>query len=139
MIMKNLKLLFASILLISAFAFNSCTPNKDFTPPTDEVLTHNNWSIDYFYKTKDLTPDYSGYSFLFSSTGAVVMEKQNETNLGTWSISADQNNSEIISINFNTTDDNISKFNQQWKVTGKTSSLLQFEGNAGSSQLRIRH
>ncbi|MCC7401357.1 MAG: hypothetical protein IT214_07715 [Chitinophagaceae bacterium] len=140
--MKNSKLLFVPGLIYLLFAFGNCTPNKDFIAPTDEVLTHNNWKIDYFFVTKDLTPDYAGYQFLFSSTGSVVLQKQNEIIPGSWKISATSDNTEVLSISFNTTDANISKFNQQWAIAGKSASIVQFEksvNQGGTSLLRIKN
>lgn len=139
--MKNAKLLFAPLSLFIVFIFSHCTPNKDFVSPTDEILTHSNWRIDYFFDSQDLTSDYGGYQLLFSSTGAVAAQKSNEMIPGTWNISVDSDNAEILSINFNTADAGISKFNQQWKLTGKTTSTLQFVEAAqpgSSSLLRIR-
>lgn len=139
--MNNTKLLFVSVLLFVVFAFTRCTPNQALVPSTNEMLTHSNWGVDYFYDVQDLTADYGGYHLLFSNSGAVAAQKQNETIQGTWSVSVDSDNNEILSINFTTTDISISKFNQEWKLTAKTTSILQFEKNAhsgGTSLLRIR-
>lgn len=139
--MKNKKLLFVSVLLFVVFAFTRCTPNQALVPSTNEMLTHSNWGVDYFYDVQDLTADYGGYHLLFSSSGAVAAQNKNESIQGTWNISVDSDNIEILSINFNTADISISKFNQQWKLTGKSTSILQFEENAhsgGTSLLRIR-
>ncbi|HVT84027.1 MAG TPA: hypothetical protein VHD35_02440 [Chitinophagaceae bacterium] len=139
--MKNTKLLFVSVLLFVVFAFTRCTPNQALVPSTNEMLTHSNWEVDYFYDVQDLTADYGGYHLLFSGSGAVAAQKQNETIQGTWNISIDSDNNEILTINFNTSDISLSKFNQQWKLTGKASTTLQFEEAAhsgNSSLLRIR-
>lgn len=139
--MKNTKLLFASAMLFLAVAFSRCTPNQTLVSPTDEMLTRSNWAVDYFYDSKDLTAEYGGYHLLFSSTGAVAAKSQNEAEQGRWQISPDVNNNEILTISFDTPDINISKFNQQWKLVGKTTTTLQFEEAAHSgtsSLLRIK-
>ena len=139
--MKNTKLLFVFVLLFVVFAFTRCTPNQALVPSTNEMLTHSNWGVDYFYDVQNLTADYGGYHLLFSNSGAVAAQNQNETIQGTWNISVDSDNIEILSINFNTADISISKFNQQWKLTGKTTTTLQFEEAAHSgstSLLRIK-
>lgn len=140
-IMKNTKLLFVSVLLFVVFAFTHCTPNQTLVPSTNEMLTHSNWGVDYFYDVQDLTADYGGYHLLFSNSGAVAAQNKNETIQGTWNVSVDSDNNEILSINFTTTDISISKFNQQWKLTGKTTATLQFEEDShsgGTSLLRIK-
>lgn len=140
-IMKNTKLLFESVLLFVVLAFSRCTPNQALVPSTNEMLTHSNWSVDYFYDVQDLTADYGGYHLLFSSSGAVAAQKQNETIQGTWNISVDTDNNEMLAIDFNTDNISIVKFNQQWKLTGKTNTILQFEEAAHSgstSLLRIK-
>lgn len=139
--MKTLKFLLAPALLFLLFIFNRCTPNQTLVSSTDEMLTRSNWGIDYFYDTQDLTSAYGGYHLLFSSTGAVAAQNQNETQQGTWEISPDSNNNEVLTISFNTPDINISKFNQQWKLVSKTTTTLQFEEAAYSgitSLLRIK-
>lgn len=125
--MKNSKLLFCSLILFSLFIFSKCSPDQALTPSTNEVLTHNNWSVDYFYETQDLTSDYGGYNILFSSTGTVAAQKANESITGTWSNITDADNNEAININLNTNDPELVKLNQSWKLVGQTASTLQFE------------
>lgn len=139
--MKNTKLLFVSVLLFVVLAFTRCTPNQTLVPSTNEMLTHSNWGVDYFYDVQDLTSDYGGYHLLFSNSGAVAAQNKNEIVQGTWNISVDPDNNEILAIDFNTDNISIVKFNQQWKLTGKTNTTLQFEEavhSGSSSLLRIR-
>lgn len=139
--MKNAKLLFASGMLFLIFAFSRCTPNQTLVSSTNEMLTCSNWGVDYFFDSQDLTATYGGYHLLFSSTGAVATQKGNEIEQGTWNISIDANDNEILSIYFSTSNADISKFNQEWKLTGKTNTTLQFEETAHigiTSQLRIK-
>lgn len=139
--MKKAKPLFIPGLIVLLLTFNRCTPNRDFLSPTNEMLTHSNWGVEYFYDIQDMTSEYGGYRLLFSNTGAVATQYQNEIVQGSWNISVDSDNNEVLSINFNSADNNISKFNQQWKLTRKTITTLQFEGTSHpvtTSQLRIR-
>lgn len=140
--MKIMKALYFPALMLSFIFFSHCTPQQNLAPSTDEMLTHSNWKIDYFFDTQDLTPDFGGYQFLFSGTGAVAAQNQNETLHGTWNVSFDANKNEVLAINFNVSNSNLIKFNQQWKLTGKTTTTLQFEemihSPGSGSLLRIR-
>ncbi|MBS1620355.1 MAG: hypothetical protein JST10_13985 [Bacteroidetes bacterium] len=141
--MKAKSLLTFSIILSSLFFFCRCTPtpNQEFISSTDEMLTRSNWSIDYFYDSQNVTLDFGGFKLLFSGTGAAIAQKNNESIQGNWNISKDRDNHEIMAINFTTSDITISKFNNQWKLTGKTNSVLEFEESSHSSNtvlLRIK-
>ncbi|MBS1919597.1 MAG: hypothetical protein JST17_05055 [Bacteroidetes bacterium] len=139
--MKTAKYFAIALLTLSSILLSYCTPNQTLVSSTDEMLTRSNWGVDYFYDTQDMTSEYGGYRILFSSTGAAAAQIQHETITGTWNISYDVNSNEFLSINFNTSNPNISKFNQQWKLTGKTTTTLQFEEAAHTgiaSLLRIK-
>lgn len=139
--MKTAKLLFAFFLFVSIISFTRCTTDHNFSLTTQETLTHNNWSVDYYFESQDLTSEYGGYNLLFSSTGIVSVQRGNEVISGNWSNGSDADNSEIITISFTTTDASLNKLNQSWKLTGQTNSTLQFEDNtniSNPSQLRIK-
>lgn len=138
--MKTAKLLFGSVFILLMFFFTRCTPDHNFTSSTQETLTRNNWSVDYYFESQDLTSEYGGYNLLFSNTGVVSAQKGNEIISGNWVNVADAD-SEVITINFNTTDASLGKLNQSWKLVDQTNATLQFEDNVhvgNPSQLRIR-
>jgi hypothetical protein len=139
--MKNAKLLFALLLLSLTILFSNCSPDHNFVSSTEETLTRSNWSVDYYFETQDLTSQYGDYRLLFGTAGTISAQKGNEIIQGTWDKVVDVNTNEIVTINFNTTDLNLQKLNQGWKLVGTTSSTLQFEDYdhlSSPSQLRIR-
>jgi hypothetical protein len=139
--MKNAKLLFASLSFSIMIFFSNCTPDHNFVSSTEEILTQSNWSVDYYFTTQDLTSEYGGYRLLFGTAGTITAQKENALIQGTWDKVVDVNTNEIVTINFNTSDVNLSKLNQGWKLIGQTSSTLQFEDYdhiSNPSQFRIR-
>ena len=139
--MKSAKLLFASLLLAFTFLFSHCTKDNTLTSTTQDALIRSNWSVDYYFNSQDLTSNYGSYRILFSNSGSLVTQKNNETITGSWSNSLDANNDELIDLNFNTTDANLTQLNHQWKIVNKTSATIEFEGPGNvnpAETLRIR-
>jgi hypothetical protein len=138
--MKNVKVFFTALLLSLCLVSIRCTPDTtSVVSPTEEVLIRNIWVVDYFYYNQDMTNDFGGSRILFSSTGAVGYQRNGETIPGTWSKTVDALNDEVITLHFKTTDVNISRLNESWKLTNRTISSLQFEAINGTNSLfRIR-
>src|SRR6266498_4690221 len=126
--MKNSKVFFTAFALSLCFVLTHCTRDPDgLVSSTEEVLIRNVWSVDYYYHNQDMTNDYGSSRILFSSTGAVGYQKNGETIPGTWTTTIDALNNELITLHFNTTDPNVSRLNETWKLTDKSTSSLQFE------------
>jgi len=126
--MKNVRVFFAAFLLPLLLLFSRCTPDTaGLIPSTEEVLVSNIWSVDYFFHDQDITGDFGSARILFSSTGAVGYQQNGETIPGTWVKTVDASNNELLTIHFNTSDMNVGKLNQSWKLTSRSTSSLQFE------------
>jgi len=137
--MKNARVYFAAFLLSLCFIFSRCT--RDTTgviSATEEALVSNIWTVDYFYHDQDMTGDFGSSRILFSSTGAVGYQRNGETILGTWVRTMDPSNNELITIHFNTTDPNISRLNESWKLTSRLATSLQFQENNGGTNVLFR-
>jgi hypothetical protein len=137
--MKNVKVLFTALLLCLCLLSIRCTRDTSGLSQTEQALIQNIWFVDYFYYNQDMTNDFGSSRILFSSTGAVGYQRNNETIPGTWSKTVDALNNEVITLHFNTTDANISRLNESWKLTNRTISSLEFEEVNGTNSLfRIR-
>jgi hypothetical protein len=130
--MKKPKLPFA-ILLFSFFLLNSCTRNKtDLVSSTEQALVKNIWTVDYFFNNQDMTTEFKSSQLLFSSTGAVGFQKNGETIPGRWKRTLDVSKNEVITLQFNTNNAEISQLSQSWKLVGNSDNSLQFEESGGS-------
>jgi hypothetical protein len=128
--MKKPKPFFAAFLLLSCLVFTRCSSDKtDLVSSTGEVLIKNIWTVDYYYNNQDMTGEFSSSRLLFSSTGAVGYQKNGETISGTWSEKIDAAKNQWIILQFNTTNSNISRLNESWKLMSRSANSLQFEGN----------
>jgi len=134
--MKKPKPLFAAFLLSFSLIFIRCNPDRsELFSSTEEVLVRNTWTVDYYYNAQDLTDEFSSSRLLFSSTGAVGYQKNGETIAGKWSRTIDAANNELIDLQFTTTNANIIKLNESWKLISRSGNSLQFEGNSGTDIL----
>lgn len=133
--MKSTKLLFTSILLLLAFSFSNCSKDNNTASTTSDALIRNNWNVNYYFNSQDLTSNYNGYQILFSNTGLLVAQKSNQTVTGDWSNTVDGNNNEQINLNFNTSDANLIQLNRQWIVASKTSTTIEFESSENTSPI----
>jgi hypothetical protein len=134
--MKKPKPCFAVLLFSLCLLFTRCSQDKtELFSPTEEVLVKNIWTVDYYYNTQDMTDEYSSSRLLFSSTGAVGFQKNGETTPGKWSIKIDAANNELIDLQFNTSNADIGRLNESWKLIGRSANSLQFEGNSGTDIL----
>ena len=139
--MRTAKQLFVSLLFISIFFFSNCSKDNNVASTTQDALIRSNWGVDYYFNNQDLTSNYGSYRILFSNTGLLVAQKNNETITGNWNTSLDGSNNELIDLNFNTTDANLIQLNRQWKIVNKTSTTIGFEESEpvnSNEALRIR-
>ena len=138
--MKNARVFFAALILPLCLFFSRCTPDTaGLIPSTEEVLVSNIWSVDYFFHDQDMTGDFGSSRILFSSTGAIGYQRNGETIPGTWVKTMDAaSNNELLTIHFNTSDINVGKLNQSWRLTGRSTVSLQFEENNGGNNILFR-
>ncbi len=138
--MKNVKVFSSAFILLSlCLVFTRCTQDTTgLVPSTEEVLIRNIWSVDYYFHTQDMTNSFSSSRLLFSGTGAVGYQKDGQTIAGTWSKGSDVLNNEMITLQFNTTDANISMLNKSWKLIARSTSSLQFEETDGTTNILFR-
>ena len=136
--MRNLNVLLTAFLLSLSFIFVGCTPDAANIPSTEEILVRSSWSVDYYFQGQDMTSDFDNSTLLFSNTGSVGYQKNGETVAGTWNKTVDASNNEVIVIHFNTTDINISRLNESWKVADRSSTSLQLEENTTNILFRIK-
>ena len=137
--MKKPKPLFAAFLFSVCIVFIHCSADKtELVSPTEEVLVRKAWTVDYYYNTQDFTDEFNSTRLLFSSTGAVGFQVNGETIAGKWSRTIDASNNELIDLQFNTSNANILRLNESWRLTSRSANALQFEGSSGDVLFRIK-
>jgi hypothetical protein len=139
--MKNSRVFLTAFVLLISLVFVRCSPDTSgLTPNTEDVLIRNSWAVAYYYHNQDMTNSFVSSKILFSSTGAIVYVKDGVNIPGKWSKGVDAFNNELITLQFDTSDPNISELNNAWRVTSRSTDALQFVQNDGSTStvLRIR-
>ena len=134
--MKKPKPIFAFVLVLVSSVFIRCSADKAaLVSTTEEVLVRSAWTVDYYYDTQDLTDEFTTSRLLFSSTGVVGFQVNGETIAGKWSRTIDASNNELIDLQFNTSNADINRLNESWKLISRSGNSLQFEGNSGTDVL----
>ena len=137
--MKNSKVFLTAVILFVCFEFTRCTPDTTgFTPTTEDVLVRNSWAVAYYYHDQDLTNSFVSSKILFSSTGALVYVKNGVSIPGRWSKGVDPSNNELITLQFDTSDPNISELNRSWRLTDRSVNSFQFIQNDGTTNTLLR-
>jgi hypothetical protein len=141
--MKNLQTAMAVLFLGVTAIFTSCSPDYDYvsTTTTQELLTRNAWEVDHYSRSaQNVTGEYTNNTFYFSSNGTVACRKENVQCNGTWSISTNSNNAEVITILMNSTETRMTQLNQSWELTGRSLSNIQLQQQdlTGINQLLIK-
>lgn len=137
--MKNPVVFFTAFALSLCIILAGCSRDTaDIRSSTEDVLVRNIWAVDYYYHNQDMTNDFGSSRILFSSTGAVGYQKDGETVPGTWTKTMDALNNELITLHFNTTDPNVTRLNESWKLTSRSVSSLQFEESDGVTNILFR-
>jgi len=138
--MKKPKPLFPILLFSLFLIFTGCKADtEDLFSSTEEVLVKNIWTVEYYFNNQDMTGEFSSSRLLFSSTGAVGYQKNGETTSGKWSRTFDAANNELIDLQFNTSNVDVNRLNESWKLISRSRSSLEFEGNSGADIiLRIK-
>lgn len=127
-----------ALLLSLSVIFSHCTPEYTYIQSTEETLTRNGWSVDFFYQQQDMTNEFDNYRITFSTNGNVNCNNGSEVITGDWNrvVSADQ--TEIIGININCPNPSLNKLNGSWSVKNQTTSTFSFEDSHPSTTTILR-
>ena len=137
--MKNSRVFLTAAVLFVCFAFTRCTADTaGFTPTTEDVLIRNSWAVAYYYHNQDMTNSFVSSKILFSSTGVLVYVKNGVNIPGRWSKDVDLSNNELITLQFDTSDPNISELNRSWRLTDRSVNSFQFIQNDGTTNTLLR-
>lgn len=153
----------ANIFLIAAFSLfvvacdssddsnDDNNNNSNSADLTSEIMEQGDWQITYFNDSgEDQTNDFSGYTFVFNTDGAVVASNGTQTIDGTWNIFDDSSNSSsdddgnssddddfILNFNVPETSD-FADLNDDWDfnlVSATKIELIDISGGNGDTDL----
>ena len=137
--MKNASVFTIALALFVTAIFTNCTPDYTFAQSTEETLTRNGWSVDYYFQQQDMTNEFGSYRITFNSDGIISCRNDNEVVSGTWNRVVSSDQKEIIGININCPNQNLNMLSGSWALRGQTSSTINFEdSHPTTSVLRIK-
>jgi hypothetical protein len=128
--MKLLKA-FALILVAQTLIFSTCSKDDDTVIAPGGDVT-GNWKVNFYWdNTKDETYKFSGYSFVFNSSGVISAINGGTTVNGTWS----ETGSKLI-IDFGT-HPVLSDMNDDWLKTEKTTGSIKLKDDNPARDERL--
>ena len=139
--MKNANVFALALLLPLLIFISNCSPDQYIKPSTEDLLTRNGWSVDYYFQQQDITGEFGSYRITFNPSGTIFCRNENEIISGSWNRIVDAGGQkEIISISINSTNPSINKLNDSWTLVSLTASTISFEDGQfpSNSVLRIR-
>jgi hypothetical protein len=137
--MKNACTPIIALLLSLSVIFSNCTPDYTFIQSTEETLTRNGWSVDYYFQQQDMTNQFGNYRITFTTNGTINCQNGNDVVTGDWNRVVSSDQIEIIGININCSDPDLNRLSGSWSLKNQTASTLSFEDNhVTTSVLRIK-
>jgi hypothetical protein len=137
--MKNACAPIIALLLSLAVIFSNCTPDYTFIQSTEETLTRNGWSVDYYFQQQDMTNQFGNYRITFTTNGTINCQNGTDVITGDWNRVVSSDQTEIIGININCSDPDLNRLSGSWSLRSQTASTLSFEDNhVTTSVLRIK-
>jgi hypothetical protein len=135
----------ALTLLLSVVA---CNPDDNSATPDNPIaqqVQSGDWIITSFIDSgKDETNHFTGYTFVFGSSGALTATKGSQAYTGTWSVTNDDSNDDNPSgdvdfnIFFNLTND-FEDLNEDWHIISQSDDKIELihvsGGNGGTDYL----
>ena len=134
--MKILNRLTALLLLFASIAFTNCT-QENFGQSAKEIISNGKWSVAYFYTGQDKTESLRNLQWNFQGNGTLNLQQGTSTINGTWNIIKDVNRNDVLSLNLNSQEPDVTELSEQWKVTDANSDLIVMQ-NGTTSILRLK-
>ena len=120
------KNIFFSFFASSMVFLAGCSKKENLiTGDLSTQLTASNWAIHYFNAGSDITGDFSGYIFHFSSNGNCTAKKGNSTITGSWQVVKADNNVEKLQMNISS-NPVLQSLNEWWELQAISYNLVEF-------------
>ncbi|HEX2608300.1 MAG TPA: hypothetical protein VHK91_13015 [Flavisolibacter sp.] len=133
--MKYLNSVFGVLLLI--LSLSSCSPQQDAITSTREIISQGNWTVDYYFPGQNRTEQFLNYAFHFRGDGTLTIEQGSQVATGNWSLVHDVNRNEVIALQINSSNPQITSLNEHWSVVDRNlSALAMKDGN--NVELRLK-
>ncbi len=114
----------------------ACSKSKSATITLKDIFTLGTWHVHHFIEDNiDKTSNYDGFVFTFNPNGSLMVVKNGITYTGTWT--EDDSHTEFT-LNISTGDSYLLKLNEDWLVTGRSDSFVEFK-NSNPSKNEIFH
>jgi hypothetical protein len=126
-----------SIAVIAILLFASCTSTNS-SSNAGQVATSGSWRITLFTDSgNDETSDFSGYSFIFNTSGSVTAVKNGISQTGTWSVNTSSNKFNIDLGPKVDTNKPLGELTDDWKIISTSETVIQLEDDNSASNERV--
>jgi len=125
--MKKQIFLSLSFFVLAVTALSSCSKDDKGPGPVSSAVPGAGWKVALFTEPKEnKTSDFIGYTLEFGSTGTLTITGNGQAITGTWKQHQDDGVSKLL-ITLNTTDNHLSKLNDDWVIVSKTETLISLK------------
>ena len=114
----------------------ACDQSNSVSSNTSQIVSSGSWRVTLFTDSgNDETADFSGYSFTFSSTGAITAVKNGATKNGTWSVSNSSGKFNIDLGPKDATNKPLGELTDDWKILSSTTTEIRLgDDNTASNE-----
>ena len=114
------------MVIILAVILVSCTSGDNGTSNNPQIVTSGTWRVSSFIDSgNDETSDFTGYSFVFNTTGTITATKNASSQNGTWSINSSSNKF-IIDLGPKTTANHpLGELTDDWKILSSSTTEIR--------------
>ena len=128
---------FTVLLLLSAsILFTNCTKG-DFGQSAKEIISNGKWSVAYFYTGQDKTENYRNLQLNFQGNGTLNLQQGTSAINGTWGMIKDVSSNDVLTMNVNSEEPDVTELNEEWEVTDAKSDMIVMQKGT-SSILRLK-
>lgn len=119
-----------SILVAVSSCDDSDTIKTEEIKPTRQhvasALQTSHWNIAYFFKEKDQTDDFTGFSLTFQEDGTVQVVRNNVSLLGSWSSFKSPTDQLKLNLEFQSIE-SFGLLNSDWVIVKQSDRVIELE------------
>lgn len=137
--MKNKIIIYTIAIVAVLLVLNSCkkednSSNSSSNSNISSIVQQGNWKVTLYKDSgTDETYYFTGYQFLFNSSGTITVTANSNNATGSWSAGSDDSTPKLI-LDFGVSLP-LNKLNDDWHIIEQTSTFIRLEDVSGGNGL----
>ncbi len=135
--MKNINLIYIIAIVAVILSLNSCkkednSSNSSTGINISTIIQQGNWKVTLYHDSgTDDTYYFTGYQFIFNSSGTITASVNSNNTSGSWSNGSDDSTPKLI-LDFGVSLP-LNKLNNGWHIIEQTSTFIRLEDVSGGN------